>query len=309
MDSFVSTLKNGEQALCLVRGTIMFVDHHGFSSPLPRPLTLPYHWMCGTTIFRCQKSTKSQLELAIVDNVVLYNKPVGDASIRKWICLMFIAQAVAPDYKITLAAAEPPSGTLDKHVYRHCVDHRLGPKLFNECKDLLPIPSHKVVDKSFCDELAKHLREVDPTLCLSGMSYLLARETDDSKTPYAWVKHAKGDKGFLLFLTSVGSKTTAFLVSPKLDFYLVTIAVHRFWFDQTVFACTFDSKHLKVADFISSNGVRYDRHPAIRDIMVRTFVAQASKHSSWITEADKAVQEQPTVDDDSMDCWLPISSS
>jgi hypothetical protein len=107
-------------------------------------------------------------------------------------------------------------------------------------------------------------------------------------------------------LTQQQGKNISFLVSPKLEFFLVSkVDLSRHWWKQSVFVCLLDSStgKVNVVDLISSNGVRYDQHGMIRDIICRVFVAQASKVSPWLGLAQR---HDVPVEADSSDVWIGL---
>jgi hypothetical protein len=306
MELLAKHLRPGEHALCLT-STAFLVDTNGqVTTRLPTELKIPSSWFradLAWTVFRCHVHPKHNT-IKIIDNLLLFNSAIQDSSIRRWICVMAAAQfgCSLEEQKVEVDINRP------KLKY---IDIKLSGDMFTKHNLSDKFTNRKVTDEKLQTHLQHHLKEiVGDIIDKNGpIDHVLANlSLTNDPNVFTWIKRTNEDRGFLLLLTQQQGKNISFLVSPKLEFFLLSkVDLPRHWWKQSVFVCLLNSNtgKVNVVDLLSSNGIRYDKHGMIRDMMCRVFVVQASKASPWIGLQPR-LENLPVDDDNSSDVWFGL---
>jgi hypothetical protein len=302
MESLVKHLRPGEHALCLTSTAFLVDTNSQVNSRVE--LKIPQSWFradLAWTVFRCHVHPKHNT-IKIIDNLLLFNAPIQDSSIRRWICVMAAAQfgcSVETEVEVDI-----------KRPKLKFTDIKLSGDMFTKHNLSDQFTNRKVTDDKLQRHLQKHLKElVGDILEKDGpIDHVLANlSLTNDPNVFTWIKRTSNeDRGYLLLLTQQQGKNISFLVSPKLEFFLLSkVDLPRHWWKQSVFVCLLNSTtgKVNVVDLLSSNGIRYDKHGMIRDMMCRVFVTQASKASPWI-----GLQPRFNLpdDDNSSDVWIGL---
>jgi hypothetical protein len=305
MELLIKHLRPGEHALCLT-STAFLVDTNS-QVRLPSELKkIPPSWFradLAWTVFRCHVHPKHST-IKIIDNLLLFNSAIQDSSIRRWICVMAASQ-----FGCSLEADEQKVEVDIIRPNLKFTDIKLSGDMFTKHNLSNQFTNRKVTDEKLQTHLQKHLHEiVGDILDKNGpIDHVLANlSLTNDPNVFTWIKRTSNeDRGFLLLLTQQQGKNISFLVSSKLEFFLLSkVDLPRHWWKQSVFVCLFNGK-VNVVDLLSSNGIRYDKHGMIRDMMCRVFVTQASRASPWIGLQPR-FENLPVDDHNFSDVWFGL---